>query len=61
VADPTRQGKLMELTLAQAVGAPLAVGQGVEVLATAPRLRLRLHTEGLAGGSLRAEFGAPTP
>ena len=57
VADPTQQGKQLELTLAQPVGPLLSADPGVEVLETAPRLRLRLHTADLAGASLHAAFG----
>ncbi|MBV8035139.1 polysaccharide lyase 8 family protein [Roseateles sp.] len=59
VAEPTQREAALELTLEQPV---ISVGQmdaGVTVLATAPKLRLRVNTAGAAGASFAAEFILP--
>ncbi|MCS0657145.1 polysaccharide lyase family 8 super-sandwich domain-containing protein [Massilia terrae] len=57
VADPTQGQDTLDITLEQPVGALQQADPGVTVLATAPRLRLRIATKGAAGATFGASFG----
>jgi hyaluronate lyase len=56
VADPTQRQTTLELSIARPVAATLSAGPGVTVLATAPRLRLRIDTARAAGRAFAASF-----
>ncbi|MTV40973.1 polysaccharide lyase 8 family protein [Duganella radicis] len=58
-ADPTQKQQAVELTVARPVGALLSASPGVTVLATAPRLRLRIDTARAAGSGHSATFALP--
>ncbi|WP_422015320.1 polysaccharide lyase 8 family protein [Roseateles sp.] len=59
VAEPTQQEAAVELTFEQPVLSVGPLSAGVTVLATAPKLRLRVDTAGAAGASFTAEFILP--
>src|SRR5262249_34896835 len=56
VAEPTQREAVLELALAQPVAAVLQLPPGVEVLAMAPQLRLRIDTSKAAGTAFMAAF-----
>jgi hyaluronate lyase len=59
VAEPTQRQGSVELTLARPVAATLSADPAIAVLATAPRLRLRIDTAKGAGRGYAAVFSLP--
>lgn len=61
VAEPTQRAAVLELAIAQAVSAVGQLPSGVQVLETAPRLRLRIDTSKSAGSAVEVWFFVQKP